>query len=71
MKCPQCGTEAPDDAWNCPSCHISLYWAFRHYDELAHIRERQDLDPRADTPPSLLVIHEREMCARGAWWRRG
>ncbi len=66
MQCPQCGAESPDDAWNCVSCRINLYWAHQHYDELARIRERQGLDTRASSPPFLVNIHQRAMGERAA-----
>jgi hypothetical protein len=61
MRCPQCGTETPDEDWNCVSCRINLYWASRHYDDLAQIRERQGLRVPAQTPVFLRQAHEREM----------
>jgi hypothetical protein len=66
MQCPQCGAETPDDAWNCMSCRINLYWAHQHYDELAHIRERQGLDSHASTPPFLLTVHKRALEERSS-----
>jgi hypothetical protein len=64
MRCPQCGAESPDGAWNCVACRINLYWAHQHYDELAHLRERQGLETRAGTPPFLLTIHRRALSER-------
>jgi hypothetical protein len=64
MRCPQCGAETPDDSWNCVSCRINLYWAHEHYEELAHIRERQHLNSRPSTPPFLVKVHQRELDAR-------
>lgn len=64
MRCPQCGAETPDDAWNCPTCRINLYWAHEHYDELARIRAQQSLDERPKTPPFLVKVHQRELGAR-------
>ncbi len=61
MECPQCGAETPDDEWNCVSCRINLYWASRHYDELAKIREQQGLDATAGTPPFLVRTHRTAM----------
>jgi hypothetical protein len=64
MKCPQCGAESPDDAWNCVNCRINLYWAHEHYDELAGIRTEQQLAPRPATPPFLVKIHQHELSER-------
>ncbi len=66
MQCPQCGAESPDDAWNCVSCRINLYWAHQHYGELAHIRERQGLEIRASTPAFLVKVHERALHDRAS-----
>jgi hypothetical protein len=61
MRCPQCGTETPDEEWNCVSCRINLYWASQHYDDLAEIRARHGLRVAGDTPEFLRRAHEREM----------
>ncbi len=66
MQCPQCGAESPDDAWNCVSCRINLYWAHQHYAELAHIRERQGLGIRASTPAFLVKVHEQALHDRAS-----
>jgi hypothetical protein len=58
MKCPQCGAETPDDEWNCVSCRMNMYWAARHYDDLARIREDQGLPAHAPTPPFLIKTHQ-------------
>jgi hypothetical protein len=64
MQCPQCGAEAPEDAWNCPACRINLYWAHQHFDELSQIRARQGLESHASTPPFLVTVHERALTDR-------
>jgi hypothetical protein len=64
MRCPQCGAETPDDAWNCVACRINLYWAHQHYAELAHIREQQGAGVVTTTPPFLVVAHQRELSER-------
>jgi hypothetical protein len=66
MRCPQCGTESPDDAWNCSSCRINLYWAHQHYHELARIRDRQGLETRASTPSFLVTVHKRALQERAS-----
>ena len=66
QQCPQCGTECPDDAWNCVSCRINLYWAHQHYAELARIREQQGLDTGASTPPFLISSSKHELQERTA-----
>lgn len=61
MRCPQCGAETPDEEWNCVSCRMNVYWATRHYHDLAGIRERQGLPDSPPTPPFLIKAHERAM----------
>ena len=58
MTCPQCGAATPDDEWNCTSCRINLYWASRHYPELARIRDAQGLATAAKTPSFLIKTHQ-------------
>lgn len=64
MKCPKCGAKTPDDAWNCPSCRINLYWVTQHYDGLADLRERQGLPATASTPAFLVKAHQDAMDER-------
>jgi hypothetical protein len=64
VKCPQCGAEIPDDEWNCSSCRMNVYWATRHYQDLAAIRSRQGLPGSAPTPAFLIKAHERAMDER-------
>ena len=61
MRCPQCGSETPDDGWNCVSCRINLYWANQHHRELAQIRERQGLNATTATPAFLIKAHRTVM----------
>lgn len=61
MKCPQCGAETPDQEWNCVSCRVNMYWASRHYEDLARLREQQGLPAGASTPPFLIKTHEKAM----------
>ena len=64
MQCPQCGVETPDDAWNCVSCRVNLYWAHQHFGELARIRGQQGLEARPPTPSFLVSSHKKEMTER-------
>jgi hypothetical protein len=64
MKCPQCGAETPDTEWNCVSCRINVYWASRHYADLAGIRRTQGLRESAPTPPFLVQVHADAMDER-------
>jgi hypothetical protein len=66
MQCPQCGVETPDEEWNCVSCRINLYWASRHYAQLAGIRQRQGLRTASDTPSFLRHAHTGAMTERAA-----
>ena len=59
MRCPQCGAETPDGDWNCVACRMNVYWASRHYDDLASIREGQGLTPVASTPSFLVDVQKR------------
>jgi hypothetical protein len=68
MRCPRCATEAPDDAWNCPSCRINLYWATQHYEGLAEIRDGLGLPASASSPLFLIKAHTDAMDDRA---RRG
>lgn len=54
MRCPQCGCETPDEEWNCVSCRMNVYWASRHYSDLARLRQSHGL-PAAAATPSFLV----------------
>jgi hypothetical protein len=64
MRCPQCGAETPDQEWNCISCRMNIYWASRHYEDLAGIRRGQGLPAGAPTPSFLVHVHERAMNER-------
>jgi hypothetical protein len=64
MRCPQCGADTPDDEWNCVSCRMNVYWASRHYDSLAAIRQEQGLPESAPTPSFLVRVHENAMNER-------
>jgi hypothetical protein len=61
MICPQCGAETPDDEWNCVSCRINLYWATKHYNGLAELREKQGLPEGPASPPFLVKAHKEAM----------
>lgn len=61
MKCPKCGTDNPDEAWNCISCRINLYWVTQHYDGLAGIRERHGLPETVRSPSFLVKAHKDAM----------
>jgi hypothetical protein len=43
---------------------MNVYWASRHYDDLARIREGQGLAPSAATPPFLVEIQKRAAAER-------
>jgi hypothetical protein len=64
MHCPQCGTETPDDEWNCVSCRMNVYWASQHYEDLAAIRRAQGVVPRTATPSFLVQVHTGAMNER-------
>ena len=58
-ECPQCGSMNEDDSKNCRSCRINLYWAFQHYEELAAIRQANQLANRPESPAFLLETSHR------------
>jgi hypothetical protein len=64
MECPNCGAQTSDEAWNCASCRMNVYWATQHYQDLAGIRRQQSLPDSATTAPFLLKAHERAMNER-------
>jgi len=68
MICPQCGAENSENAWNCASCRINLYWASQHFEELAQLRKQKGLDPHAQTPSFLVKVSKHELADRA---RRG
>lgn len=43
------------------SCRINVYWATKHYAELASIREQHGMPTAAATPRFLLRTHESAM----------
>jgi len=64
MRCPQCGADTPDEEWNCVSCRINVYWASRHYENLAGIRRDQGLPAGTPTPAFLISAHQGAMAER-------
>jgi len=60
MKCPNCGTETPDELWNCVSCRINIYWATQHFEELARIREQHG-DKRSTSTPGFLIEVQKDV----------
>ena len=55
MKCPHCLEETPEDGLNCIACHINLYWAKNHYEDLARLRNAQGLNPSVEASPTFLL----------------
>jgi len=66
MRCPQCGAEISDEAWNCASCGMNVYWATQHFEDLARAREEKGLPPQPDTPAFLRRALERAEIERNA-----
>jgi len=64
MRCPQCGAETPDKEWNCVACRMNVYWASRHFKDLAGIRQQQGLPETAPTPAFLVQVHQAAMGER-------
>jgi hypothetical protein len=59
IECPQCGTTNENDVKNCKGCRVNLYWAFQHYQELAAIRQANQLVSRPETPSFLIATSGR------------
>ena len=53
-ECPHCGTMNEDDIKNCKGCRVNMYWAFQHYEELAALRQANQL-PARPASTSFLV----------------
>jgi hypothetical protein len=53
-ECPQCGTMNDDDVKNCIGCRINMYWAFQHYEELAALRQSNQLPPSPNSASFLV-----------------
>ena len=53
-ECPQCGTMNEDNVKNCKGCRVNMYWASQHYEELASLRQANQL-PSRPTTASFLV----------------
>jgi hypothetical protein len=70
IECPQCGTPNNDEAKNCTSCRINLYWAIHHYAELVQLRRAGGLVPRPDTAPFLRETSQRVDHGPVAGWLR-
>ena len=58
-ECPQCGSMNEDDSKNCKSCRVNLYWAFQHYEELAVLRQTNNLSPKPETAPFLVETSQK------------
>lgn len=69
-ECPQCGTPNEDDTKNCKGCRINLYWAFQHYEELAALRQANQLKPKPDTASFLVTTSKRIDDGPTAPWLR-
>jgi hypothetical protein len=48
-----------DDIKNCRGCRINMYWASQHYEELAAIRQANQLAPRPQSAPFLVETSKR------------
>ena len=70
IECPQCGTMNEDDAKNCESCRVNMYWAFQHYEELAALRQANALPSRPESAPFLVETSRRIDDGPTAGWLR-
>ena len=69
-ECPQCGTINEDDAKNCKSCRVNMYWAFQHYEELATIRTANQLAPHPETASFLVETSKKIDDGPAVGWLR-
>jgi hypothetical protein len=58
-ECPQCGSMNGDDAKNCSGCRVNLYWAYQHYEELAGLRQANDLAPKPESASFLVATSKK------------
>lgn len=70
IECPQCGASNADEAKNCASCRINLYWAVQHYAELTQLCRAGGPVPQPDTAPFLLETSKRVDNGPVAGWLR-
>ena len=69
--CPQCGSMNEDDSKNCKSCRVNLYWAFQHYEELAAVRQANNLPAKPATAPFLVETSRKIDDGPTVSWLRG
>ena len=70
-ECPQCGTLNEDDAKNCKSCRVNMYWAFQHYEELAALRQQNKLAARPESAAFLVETSKKIDDGPTVSWLRG
>jgi hypothetical protein len=69
-ECPQCGGMNDNDAKNCSSCRVNLYWAFQHYEELAALRQANNLAPKPESAPFLVETSKKIDAGPTVGWLR-
>jgi hypothetical protein len=69
-ECPQCGTLNDDDAKNCQGCRVNLYWAFQHYEELAALRQANNLAPKPASAQFLVETSKKIDDGPAVGWLR-
>jgi hypothetical protein len=69
-ECPQCGSMNDDDTKNCSSCRVNLYWAFQHYEELAALRQANNLAPKPESASFLVETSKKIDAGPTAGWLR-
>ncbi|HEY0756728.1 MAG TPA: hypothetical protein VGD98_22435 [Ktedonobacteraceae bacterium] len=67
-ECPQCGTINQDDVKNCSECRINMYWAAQHYQELATLRQSNQLAAAPQTPSFLVETSQKVDKGPTAGW---
>ena len=60
-----------DDSKNCKSCCINLYWAFQHCQELAALRQANNLPAKPETASFLVETSRKIDDGPTVNWLRG
>jgi hypothetical protein len=69
-ECPQCGSMNEDESKNCRGCRVNLYWAFQHYEELAALRQGNNLPAKSETTPFLVATSQKIDAGPAVGWLR-
>jgi hypothetical protein len=59
-----------DDVKNCKGCRVNMYWAFQHFEELAALRQANQLPPSAASASFLIETSKKIDDGPTAPWLR-